>query len=631
MRCVAILALFTVALCGCASLESPDAGERAVALARVHDPLRLKELALRSNWEDVRGGALARIDDSGVLADIALDVASPHETRMTAVNRIVGRPGRQEPCLRVFLASDDLVVALTALQALEPDQRASADVRARMLHWWMDRLQPPHVHAVIYICMGGLVGKSSDDEVRLASLLADSRYGQRVFEIVRKGHDIENRGVLMDLAAGKYAVSPAVRTWAVGGLGDGELDALVRKNVPEEVRDAALAKMKGPQLLADIALDRQCPRFLRERAFRRACSCSDGQHAVLHVYLTAIEFWLAKAALEALPETSHVDSAVRIRTLKWFRDESLESNERAAVFMALSGADLSATDDQARLARLISDASSWRLVFDKAVREQTLVGRRELLGFADGSIKADESVALWSVERLADEDLLAVAGKTPMKRVAFKAVACIRADAALEVVALGTYDPVLRIWAVEHLRRGSEPALRKIALSEERKFRQLALKRLKELGLLSDDIRAEVGHVVERERAQDEQKAERVRALRQSALAGATRRLELAKTDQSIVRYRKRVAESSGLAGDPLSFNGKVDSITSRNWHPKVVVSVKGANRSLSVVCQMPSPLGEALKVGDEVLVSGRFKSGNGREVHLTEARFEPMEDGGRK
>ena len=99
--------------------------------------------------------------------------------------------------------------------------------------------------------------------------------------------------------------------------------------------------------------------------------------------------------------------------------------------------------------------------------------------------------------------------------------------------------------------------------------------------------------------------------------------IRLAETDRDLRIYREflKLHLEQGLGKRLLKFSGNViQKVNVKFGKKNLVVQVRGTNETLDVYANYKGSIPEAIKIGDEVTVSGMFESGTLTSVTLNES-----------
>ena len=439
---------------------------------------------------------------------------------------------------------------------------------------------------------------------------------KQVFDLVVGKTNLVDRNLMLDFALGSYEGDETVAQWAIANLCDEDLKTVVRRGKVESAVFKAVLQIHADAPLVELSLDRSIPRKYREAVVAEILSRDSAGSLCREIYLNAEESWIAAKVLGEIDGDVLKQEDFVGKSLSWFRSADGAVDDRAKAYLAIPSAeDLSHPSDQHVLCTMLADSVERSRVFDKIVKDGSLTSGGEIRKLAAGDYDVDKKVVLWAVDRLGDEDLIAVIGKSSLPDVVFKSVRNLRSQASLAKVAIGDFGIVARIGAIERLEKESEGVLQKIARSNDANFRSVALKRLKTLGLSTKAAE----EFIRNDDAAKEEERTREKKEHAAAIKAAKHEVELAKNDETIRRYVLSV--KGGLAiGTELTFQGAVISVTSKNWKPKIRIVVKGANEALEVLCLVPGKFDLPVRVGSRVVVTGKFKSGTLTDVVLSDA-----------
>lgn len=509
-------------------------------------------------------------------------------------------------------------------------------MRSRLLACWDAPEVTADEQASIFLLLDNELFSGRKYQQRLAFVLSKTAHWPRVFDKAKSG-GLTDADVLKALAMGSGYKGigggegdEPVGIWAVGKLSDLQRVDVVRDAALMSVRSNALERIAPvgnasqgalDAALARLVLDREVPRVFREPAVGKLSASASRD-----VYCKADEFWLGWAALAKVGASARSEKDVSSRSHSWLQDETVELSARAKIYLTLGSEPLTPGEQKA-VAEMLELTDGWRDVLRKCSSDKSLTDAGIRLALAKQSYKVDESVALWAVEGLADRDLLDVAGSSASSRVGFKAVRLLKGRASVESVALGKYNAVLRLEAINRLTAQSEETLRSIATSTDANFRSVALERMNALGLPMKAIREESDAVAAREQAERKAAEAKLQKERESAIGRAKREIELAKIDETIVNYRRALSEGT-LGGKKLVFAGTVLSVASRSWKPRIRIAIKGVRETLYALCLGSGRADAELAVGCRVNVEGVFRSGTAAEVTLENVRFETKTEG---
>lgn len=625
----ALVAAILGGICGCASIDSVNPKERMAALSRIDDPVELAELARKSPYDDVRNGAITRISDVKILSRLSLEKNLRLDSRKLAASTLVALPGCEEACKDVFVSADENWLMLAVLPGLSEPTRAARVVAERIAALWKSTDLSIDESAEVYLKMVSGDLSSRQDQLKLARIITASAAWERAFEKVSASRGIRDQTVLLDLALERFGGERRVADWAICCLDDSGLKEVVRQHKTAEVRRNALNSVKGSAALSELSLDKKLALELREMAASRLVADEKAESERKGVLSKTDEYWLAWKMVRSLSASARAESGVRDRMLRWWRSAAISADERSELYLQMVNQDLSGAQDQRLMAEMLSSAKAWERAFARIKADNALVSKKELLELARGGYKVSEIVALWAVDKLGDGELLVVARESQTQKVAFKAVCCLKERNSIECVATGGFGTVIRLEAVNRLGKESEATLRAIAVSSDPNFRKIALAKMKQLGLSVESAQKAEEAVSERERAARAAADAAENARREAALATARKAVELAKIDGTIRTYRDRLNSGSLTAENALAFEGRIVSIASKNWRPKIRVEIRGAKETLFAICQVSGKPSEALNVGDAVSVSGKFKKGTSAEVVLSDGSAVSAAKGG--
>ena len=509
-------------------------------------------------------------------------------------------------------------------------------MRSRLLACWDAPEVTVDEQASIFLLLDNELFSDRKYQQRLAFVLSKTAHWRRVFDKV-KSDGLTDADVIKALALGVDYKGigggdgdEPVAIWAVGKLSDLQRVDVVRNAALMSVRSNALERIASAgnasqgaldAALARLVLDREVPRVLREPAVGKL-----SESASRDVYCKADEFWLGWCALAKIGASARSGKDVSSRSHRWLQDGTVELSDRAKIYLTLGSEPLT-LGEQKVVAEMLEIADWRRDVLLKCSNDKSLTDAGIRLALAKQSYEVDETVAIWAVEGLADKDLLDVAGSSASSRVGFKAVRLLKDRASVESVAIGKYNTVLRLEAINRLTAQSEEALRSIATSADANFRSVALERMNALGLSMKTIREEVDAVAAREQAARKAAEAKLQKERESAIGHAKREIELAKIDETIVNYRRALSAGT-LGGKTLAFTGTVLSVASRSWKPRIRIAIKGARETLYALCRGSGRADAELAVGCRVSVEGAFRSGTAAEVTLENVRFETKTEG---
>ena len=607
-----------VELGGEVSIDSDDEKVRRAALGMIADQDELAMLVRKSPFEDVRAGAAERIVDPGRLTALSRDKAVDKKLREKMIDKLMATD-RLEYCTELFCGTDEPWIELKVFEKIDSGRLADEAVRSRLLKMWRTKQIPLEVRSRIYLRLAGADLSSADDQSELAKAVSISENWKSVFDKIVKSGDLNDPSVLLDLALGKYECDNMVAEWAVAKLDDSGLLKVLRTGDVESCRNAAVGLFKGDAVILEAVLDKTIKRDLRDKIFNRIAERKTSAAMYKAVFLGTDEFWLCEKTFGGFDANVRSEKDVSGKAMSWFRDQVVGKDDRAWLYLLIERGDFSEGHDQELLAELLEGAAKRNEVFAKMKKTGDLVSMEQFARLADGGYDVDETVALWAVEKLDDKNLLIVAKKAKAAKVAFKAVCNLKDGKSIETVAQGEYSTVARIEAINRLGKESEAALKKIAVCNDENFRRVALDRMTKLGLSLEATKRESEAVARKERAAKEEAKRKEQEERTKKIAAAKHDIRLAKIDESIGTYVAAVG-ASPKSGAEFSFKGTVETVTSRNWKPKVRIFVKGANKTLRVLCHVRSKLDAGIKEGAQVEVSGKLKSGDASEAVLTDS-----------
>lgn len=400
------------------------------------------------------------------------------------------------------------------------------------------------------------------------------------------------------------------------------LTSVISKGKVASAAGKAVELIKADAKLVDVVLEKANARQCRERALKMLLGRTTAGATSKTLYIRGDEFWIAKAALANLYGADRSDNNVVSASMRWWRNGTLSLDDRAFIYLSTIGGDYSDSGDQKVLADMLVYVGNRDKVFDKIVKTGDLKEQSILVKMAKGDLSVPEPIALWAVDQLQDEGLVAVA-KSPMSsRIGFRSVRNLKSQDAIVKVAQGDFSQVSRIEAINRLNANSSFVLHSIAKSNDANFRQVALDRMKAIGLSIETAKKDADEVTKLEQAKRASDDEKLRQKREADIKAAQHDLELARIDESIVAYRTKLNGGTIAEGDSFQFHGIVRSIVSKKWRPKIRIEVKGAKEKLSVLCNISGKLSQMIEVGNNVTASGKYKTGTIVEVTLSDARL---------
>ena len=614
-RC-AISALLIGLACGCASVDSRDSKERAVALARINNPVKLAQLVRESPYGDVRQGAVERIADLQVLKEIVLDGKIEKKLRENAVVQLLSRKERSAVCLEIFQQSDEPWLMYAVVADIGMEEKRLPEVMGKIHALWKDPSFSLDQRAWIYVISEGGDYSMPEDQSVLAEALTFSRHWKLVLDKVVATGDLVDADALLGLALGAHRGDKSVALWAVEKLDDAGLMTVVKRGNLQEVGGKAIKLLKSDEALLELTLDKSLPIDYRQEALSQLLGRLTAEESCRKIYLGCDEFWLADKALAKLGDVVLAEKPAIAKSLSWMKDEGVALDDRVRVYFAIPGdADFSDPVIQKVLCEMIVGAKDGGRVFERVAKHGSLTSKHEILMLADGEYDVDEAVSMWAVDLLEDDDLLAVAGKTANSKVVFKAVRTLKGQDAIAKVAKGDFGMVARLEAIKRLGRESASVLQEIVTSTDANLRNVALQRMTDLGC---STKAAEEFIRKDDEAREAEKAQ-LQELRNETIKAAQRDIELAKIDEAIKGYRSLLGGSPPVETQ-LTFKGTIVSIVSKNWKPKIRVLVKGAHETLHVLCLVPGKFTLPVEEGSKVIVSGQFKAGNSSEATLSDA-----------
>ncbi len=560
------------------------------------------------------------ISDPQIMKGVILDKAISRALRKTAVDRLSTLEGCAKACLEIFQRSDECWLMFVVMDKIDVEKRNLPFVREKTYALWKSEQLSLDCRAYVYVNSKGIDYSKAEDQEVLARAMTSSRIWKQVFNKVVANKDLVDLGIMLRLALRSYKGDKSVALWAVGNLDDAGLMTVVRESEDDEILYKAIRQIRADSFLVELTLDESLDRNSREVAF----ACVIGRRTVevscRSIYLKTKEFWLANRALTKLGDRVRAEKCVTDRSLSWMKNEKISLDDRARVYLAIpDGVDYSGLSDQRLLCMMIAMAKESNRVFAKVVREGSLTSGSEIVKLADGGYTVAETVSMWAVDHLDDSNLLTVIKKARNPRILFNAVCNLKKTESVVNVSRGRYETVARLAAINRLGIESDSVLQEIAKSEDANFRDIALQRMKKLGIPTENAKKAAEEIARKEN--EAKAAERKKQLvaRSVALKAAKHDIELAKIDEKIGTYISTFGVSLAI-GTEFTFRGTIVSITSRNWRPKIRILVKGANKSLDVLCLVQGKFQLPVKEGTTVIVSGKFKTGNSSEIVLSDA-----------
>jgi hypothetical protein len=402
------------------------------------------------------------------------------------------------------------------------------------------------------------------------------------------------------------------------------LQWLRSKDIPEEELVIIADSITGDKHLTSLVLDKKIRRHFRERALEQL-----SEPSMKGIYCLSDEYWLTKKVLSRLSLNMRFDPDVIACSRKWFKNENLSLGDRVEFYKMLKD-QVYSRDEQSIIARMLELDQEWQIVFKKCKEENAITVAEIKKALSAKKMDVQDVVSLWAVDGLLDDDLLTIIETSPVQKVCFKALGLLQDHKSIEKVALGRYDVILRIEAINRLTKDSQEAFRKIVMSNDPNFRQIALDRISSLGISTSDIKADADKIMQQENLARRLAAEKLRKKREIAIKQAERDVVLAKTDEQILSYRNAI--NSGSASElRLSFGGRILSIVSKAWKPRIRIEVNGAKEKLYVVCRVSGRLKVPVKEGDFVIAEGVVSKGSEAEVFLSNVTLSISGEGNKK
>ena len=661
-------ALFTIAICGCATINSDNRNERLAALDKIIDQQELRECVASAKYEDIKEAALARITNSQYLVSIAIDqtiagklrdaAAWKLTTETDAAKVIRANQVSEKVCQHLVglvksetlseqILLDGVVsesVALKAVGNIHSENSAMKVLNA-------DKI-PLRVKLVAIECVksveklvGICIHNAYDDELRRYSLDALSSDGEslcRAFlenesasfamksfaKLSRENVDSERiQAGIFAWSKKIFASDPSREDWIrqlVSRLSvEDSLWWIVSESAfPDASKIIAVNKIESTDRLMKVVLGASYSESLRVAAVARI---KDDPATLEKCILSIDDVGVGLAIAKILPKERLGTEVIQKQVAKWFGASTDAKTMAGALSYLNVDFDLDSPRYQGNLVKMVSEADTKE---NRALARNYLVDPQTIKNLAMQKDGESEDVALWAVDMMASDlwlGKLIAECQNPMIRG--RAVSRLSNESQIAGVAEHDADTAVRVIAVKHLSSQSVSLLQTLVEDKDPVVGKYALQKLAEYDPLSAD---DLKKVLEKKEAS--RKAAEAEMRRKEEMAD----WEQAKRDVSKQAYVKatverqiwdcqecaKVYQTYNCAPNcVLELNGPLVDFE-HNWifADEVDLYIEANGQKMNVRCKMKDDIPGNLTKGEKVTVSGKFLQGDQAEVVLEDA-----------
>ena len=674
---------------GCASVHSDDPAVRREALAAISTEEELLDCVLTATHDDVRLGALRKIQHPSALRIIILAQELPDHLRLAAIDQIDRDSFLKAVALDANLGTAFRRRALQRLEAYpyvlvsllqEPDlDTEDKSLAVRILHRQKFDMYSIVSDLILPVEVRMLALHGMDDASSIAKTIRDSRQDISLrTEALNLLQDdalletcffaLKNAPQLQELAFGRLTcentmkhiavddsdASPlALRARAAGKINDQDflVTLLCDGSIPQEVKREALTRITDKTAAQKILQNDPRP---EEWIALHAVGLLDSDPlltSVLNDPLLTTPVRSAAAAriqdnqtletaFQTIPENTLQYAITEILIQRGFQlsDKSLQMlllrlpDVRFATY-AFDRLNLEKMperwENQERLAWVLASSDSPER---RKKIENILYFPTALTSLIMEKYNTNESLALWAIDRdPGNRVLLDAVLHSKRTTVQSRAVLRLMGDRYLRQAALSAPNLSLRLSAISRLSAKERKTLRSLAQGNNPVVRMAALNRLKSIG----DSQIKALSAISRTLG-DKERAEADRRIRLKAKQLVERRQQLAddvlrlRGNADITVYnlwRQESREKFSIVGMQFSFAGRVTSYqrVDENIPARVVMEVHGGEYMWTVTADFNSVPNIPVNIGDYMWVCGNLSPEDMLGIHLHNARIETM------
>ncbi len=661
-------ALFAIAICGCATINSDNRDERLAALDKIVDQQDLRECVVSAKYEDVKETALSRITNSQYLVSIATDSAIAGRLRDAAAFKLTAESDAakvlranqvsEKVCqylvglvkaetLSEQILLDGVVSESVALKAVENIHSENSAMKVLNADKIPLRVKLVAIECVkspeklVEICIrndyadelrGYSIDALSDDCESLCRAFLENQsasFAMRTFAKLPRENVAAERIQAGIFAWSKkiFASDPSREEWIrqlVSCLSvEDSLWWIVSESAfTDASKIIALNKIGSTDRLMKVVLSASYSETLRVAAVDKI---KDEPATLEKCILSIDDVGVGLAIAKILPKERLGTEVIQKQVAKWFGSAADAKTMACALSYLNVDFDLDSPRYQENLVKMVSEADTKE---NRALARNYLVDPQTIRDLAMQKDGESEDVALWAVDMMASDLWLGklIAGcQNPMIRG--RAVSRLSNESQIAGVAEHDADTAVRVIAVKHLSSQSVSLLQALVEDKDPVVGKYALLKLAEYDPLSADGLKKVLEKKEAARKAAEaemRKKEEMADWEQAKRDVASQAYVKATIERQIWDCQEcaRVYQTYNCAPNcVLELNGPLVDFE-HNWifADEVALYIEANGQKMNVRCKMKNDVPGNLTKGEKVSVSGKFLRGDQAEVVLEDA-----------
>jgi hypothetical protein len=656
--------LFSIVICGCATIDSENQSERLAALDKIIDQQELRECVVSAKYEDVKEAALSRITNSQYLVSIAVDKAIAENLRDAAASKLTSEDDAtkviranqvsEKVChyliglvksevLSEQILLDGVVSESIALKAVSNIH--AEDVAMKVLN--VDKIplsvklvaieRVKSAEKLVEICVNNgycdelrdySLGALSGDVESLCRVFLENESASFAMKSFAKlpSKDVASERIQAGVFSWSkkiFASDPGREDWInqlVSNLLAEDLQWWVvsESAFPDSSKIIAIKKIGSTDKLMKVVLSASYSEAIRVAAVGKI---EDDPVTLEKCILSIDDVGVGLAIAKILPKDRLGTEVIQAQIAKWFGSVT-DAKTMAEVLSYLNvDFDLDFPQYQDNLVKMIANADTKE---NRALARNYLVNPKIIKDLAMQKNGESEDVALWAVDMMASDLWLSkLIGECQNPMVRGRAVSRLSNESQIADVAEHDADTAVRVIAVKHLSSQSSSLLQTLVLDKDLVVGKYALMKLSEYDPLAAD-----GLKKELEKKEAARKAEEAEMRKKEEMAD----WEQAKRDVERQVYAKaverqiwdcqecaKVYQTYDCAPNcVLELNGPLVDFE-HNWifADEVILYIEANGQKMNVRCKLKNDVPGNLNKGEKVVVSGKFLRGDQSEIVL--------------